>query len=37
MTLTTGHHTLDTSTEAAMADELRASLRAGVITRTDPG
>jgi FAD/FMN-containing dehydrogenase len=37
MTLTNGHRTLDAATEAAMADELRGSLRGEVITRSDPG
>lgn len=36
MTMTIGQRRLDRSTEAAMADELRASLRGQVITRADP-
>jgi FAD/FMN-containing dehydrogenase len=37
MTLTHGQHRLDDSTEAAMADELRVSLRGQVIARSDAG
>ena len=37
MTSTIPHNTLDTITESAIVDDLRASIRGDVITRSDPG